>query len=246
MSGEGKKIFGKNSESGLWIPIAVDSSGRVQTYNLAAMRPLFSFYEGWQDEAGIDATQWIITDPATGAAWNRGAVGSMLMASSTPNANETARIRSTFRISVVPNGWGIATIARRFSLEFEMMLQGIANMDNALSFFGLTTGIADGRNTNNIIGFGLNADALQTVTDDGGAETTATGFGETLINLNKYRIDVSQGHVVFSLNETQLADHVTNLPDYPFYLNFFLDTEAGGNANISLGIIRMWLEDINR
>jgi len=119
----------------------------------------------------------------------------------------------------------------------------VANIDNTISFLGLTTGTADDRTTNNIIGWGLNADVLQSVTDNAGVETTNTGFGETLTNWNKLAIDVYSGGVRFYINETLKATHIANLPDNPVYLNFYVDTEAGGAATIELGIIRAYIDD---
>jgi hypothetical protein len=109
---------------------------------------------------------------------------------------------------------------------------------------GLTDTPADTRTGNNIIGFGLIGGALQTITDDGGAETVNTGFGETMTDLNKFKIDIYANTVDFYLNETRIARHTTNLPNAPMYPNFYYPTGAGGPSIISLGIIRCWPEDI--
>lgn len=199
-------------------------------------------YEGWQDELGIDFTTWAVTHPATGTAWGRGAAGAYLRAMSVPNANETARLVGTDRWIAAPGVYGVDTIIRRLVFEFEMRLTAVANLDNALSFFGFTPGQADNRGTNGIMGWGLLADALQSITDVGGVESVNTGFGEVLTVWNKYRMDIYSGHVVYSLNETQLADHVANLPDTLMYPDFFIDTEAGGAATIEIGIVRIWPE----
>lgn len=256
MPGAGAKIFGYyptgTTPAGLprpvWIPVQVDADGVVQVYDLkvwtALNAPRVSFYEGWQDEAGIDLTTWTVTDPATGAAWVRGAVGAYLMAVAAPNANENARLRSNQRWIVTPTVYDEHQILRRLVLEFEMFLQLVANIDNANFILGLTNTIASTRVTNNLIGFGLVGGALQTITDDGGAETVNTGFGEDLTVLNKFKIDVSLDSVVFSLNETVIATHVTNLPNIPAWLNFYYPTNVGGPSIISLGIIRTWTEDV--
>lgn len=209
-------------------------------------RPGLALYEGWQDEAGIDGTLWTWTNPATGAAWARGASGAYLRATSAPNANETCRLRSNQRWIAAPSIYGVNTVLRRFNLEFEFRLTNVANIDNTLSLFGLTPAVASDRTAANIIAFTLLADVLQTVTDSGGVETVNTGFGETLTNWNKLKIEIYPLRVVFSLNETIIAVHTTNLPNLPFYLNWFVDTEAGGAATIEPGVIRAWYEDIIR
>jgi len=207
-------------------------------------RPGISLYEGWQDEVGIDATVWTFTDPATGVAWARDSDGVFLRARSIPNANETCRLVSNQRWVAAPNVFGTNTILRKLVLEFELRLANVANIDNTLFFLGLTSGAPDDRQSQDIIGWALLADVLQSVTDLGGAETVNTGFGETLTNRNKLKIEAYAGHVKFYINEIEVADHAANLPDVPFYINFFVDTEAGGAATIELAIIRAWSEDI--
>lgn len=221
--------------------------GILNTVNMGS-RPLVNLYEGWQDEAGIDPLVWTVTNPATGAAWARGAVGENLMAFSSPNANENARIRSNQRWVADPTLYGVNKILRRFVLEFEAHFVGFANFDNVNFLLGLTTAVGNTRATPNIIGFALvgAGNALQTLTDAGGAETVNTGFGENLLLTNKFRIDISLNSAVFYLNEALIATHVVNLPDAPFYLNFYAPTGGGGPATIRLGIIRAWTEDIPR
>jgi hypothetical protein len=207
---------------------------------------LLSFFEGWQDEAGIDPIVWTVTNPATGGAWTRGAVGAYLMAVVSPNASENSRLRSNQRWVCAPVVYDRNQILRRLVLEFECYLQLVANVDNANFFMGLTAAVGATRASNNLIGFGLIGDALQTITDDGGAETVNTGFGETMANLNKFKIVVERDVVSFYLNEVRIASHITTLPNAPMYLNFYYPTEAGGPSILSLGTIRLWTEDIAR
>lgn len=226
----------------------IDEIGRlVETFDiLAARRPSIDFIETWQDEVGIDATVWTVTDPTTGAAWSRGASGAYLRATSAPNANETARLVSDQRWKAAPDTYGTNTIHRRLVLEFELKLTNVANIMNAVAFIGLTPGAGDNRASNNIIGFALAADVLQSVTDNGGTETVNTTFGETLTNWNKLKIDIYAGHVKFYVNEVEVADHTTNLPDAPMYVNYYIITEGGGAATIDVGVTRVWTEDIVR
>ena len=224
-----------------WIVVLLGGTGTKET----------SMTETWQDELGIDFTIWTTTDPATGVAWARGAGAGMmaafLAASAAPNANETARLRSNQRwqaIStlIVNNN----TITKRLRFEFEMTLANLANLDNTLCFFGLTPGIANDRTSNNIIGFALvgAGNALQVVTDVGGVEEVNTGFGETLAQVTKFKIDVYEDHVKFYLNEVEIADHTVSLPDQVMYLNFFFDTTAGGAATPQIAITRVNQDDV--
>lgn len=219
--------------------------------------PEIQHYEGWQDELGIDFTLWNVTHPATGAAWARGAgAGVMadgLVATCAPNANEVARLVTTFRDPIGPDMWGINSILRLTHFEFEMTIANLANLDNVNCFFGLTPNQADTRVSVNIIGFALigAANALQTVTDLAGAETVNTGFGENLANKNKFRITIRQtaagvGTIEFYLNEVLIATHIANLPDLPMYKNWYYDTNAGGAATPQIGINRLWTEDFQR
>ncbi len=217
-------------------------SGLPDVYS--ASRPINGLIEAWQNEIGIDHTTWSLTNPATGTAWARGAVGAYLMAVVAPNASENARMRSMYRWVVAPVVYGPNQVFRRLVFEFECYLQLVANIDNTNFFMGLTNTIAATRATNNLIGFGLIGDALQTITDDGGAETVNTGFGETMTDLNKFKIDIYRDNVDFYLNETRIARHTTNLPNAPMYLNFYYPTEVGGASILSLGAIRCWPSDV--
>ena len=216
--------------------------------NIQTIRPLNSLFEGWQFEEGIDESTWVISNPATGGAWNRGAVGAYLMAVSSPNAGESARLRSKERWVCAPLVYGPDQIIRILCLEFEVCLQGLGNIDEVTFFLGLSANAAAVRTVNNIIGFGLTAaGALETITDDAGVETTNTGFGETMATtFHKLKIDISLNSVVFSLDENVIATHITNLPNAPMYLNFYYPTNMGGASIISLGTIRAWTEDIAR
>lgn len=217
----------------------------VSSAGISLTRPSVSLYEGWQNEAGIDLTVWTPTNPATGAPWARGAVGENLMAAAAPNASENARLRSNQRWIVAPTLYGTNKILRRFILEFEAHFIGFANFDNINFLLGLTPAVGNTRATNGIIGFSLvgAGNALQTLTDAGGAETVTTGFGENLLLTNKFKIEVSLNSVAFSLNETVIATHIVNLPDTPMYLNFYAPTGVGGAATMRLGVIRAYSQD---
>jgi len=215
--------------------------------------PEIQHYEGWQDELGIDFTLWNLTHPATVPTIRGAGVAPMagdLVATVDMALNETGRIVSTFRFPINPDLWGINSILRLLHFEWEMAIQNPANLDNALTVWGLTPNQADTRASNNIIAFIQVADAINCVTDLAGVETiTATATVQA--NKNKYRITIRQtaalvGTVEFYVNEVLVATHITNLPDLPMYLNFFMDTEATGGSVNQIGINRIWTEDFQR
>lgn len=239
---------GAPQQIGAGTPFIILSNTGLSVLDLLTLTkaPTINMYEGWQDEAGIDPAVWTVTDPATGAAWVRGAVGQYLMAVVAPNANENGRLRSNQRWTLSPDVYGTNQILRRFVVEFECYLQGIANIDEANFFLGLTNTIGSTRVTNNLIGWGLAVGVLQCITDDGGAETVTPSAGTVMADLNKFKIEVSLGQVVFFVNEAVVATHTTNLPNIPAWLNFYYPTDAGGASILSLGVIRAWMEDIAR
>jgi hypothetical protein len=205
-------------------------------------KPSGSLAELWQSEVGIPEARWGWTDPATGVPWNIATLDGLRRVYTTPNANEVARMRSTQQWKATPAQYGANSLIKALNLEFIVRFTNVANIDNAISVFGLTPNNTDTRASNNIIAFALVADALQTVTDLAGVETTNTGFGETLTNINKLKIRVSAGQVQFYLNEALIATHVANLPDYMMYVNHYLDTEAGGTATYELCPVSAWYE----
>lgn len=207
-------------------------------------RPLVELYEGWIDESGIDATRWTTTNSATGPGWSRGASGAYLRATEAPNTTENCRLVSDQRYIVAPDTYGTNTILRKLCLEFELKLTTPANIEEAETFFGFTGGVADKRSSNDIVGWAILSDVLQSLTDDGSTETTTTTFGETITNWNKLKMEIYSGHVVFFVNESQVADHITNLPDEPMYINFYTEANGGAGAvTFEIGIIRVWYED---
>lgn len=244
----------KNKDAAHTYDPATDSLEALRDYiatqiaalpDLITPRPSIYLIETWQpEEWGINPAVWAITNPATGSAWGIGASGAYIRARAVPNANETARIRSIDRWYAAPGVYSPHNIYRKLNLEFELRLANVLNLDNTLCFFGLTSGGTATRATDNIIGWCLAADVLASLSDNAGAEEANTGFGETLTDMNKLKMVFSSGSVAFYLNEVLVATHITNIPDQPMFLNWFIDTEAFGAGTIELGIIRCWPEDI--
>jgi len=217
--------------------------------------PVMSLYEGWQDELGIDFTLWTVVNPATGAAWTRGASAfaarsAMLRASAAPAANEVARLVGNQRWPIGPNQFGTNTVLRVVEFEFELGIANLARLDNTQTFWGFTPNQADTRASVDIVGFALvgGANDLQTLTDLAGAETVTTGFGENLVNLNKLKIRIiahpGLPTVHFYLNEALIASHIATLSDFPMYPNFYFATTAAGICTPEIGIVRIWTQEV--
>jgi len=243
-------VIGNKTSTPIYTPDNVSDLMRYMKgiMNLMAQvsRPTNGFLETWQDETGLFAPVWSDTNPATGTAWTKGVSGAWTRVYCAPNASENGRLRTVERIAIDQAGWNTNRINRRLVIETELQLGSVANIDNTAFFIGFMTGTADTRASNNIIGWALTGDALQSVTDNAGTETVNTGFGETLTNINKLRIEVYSGNAKFYVNEVLKATHVTNIPSNVFYWNNYIVTEAGGAANISSGETRYWFEDFVR
>lgn len=199
--------------------------------------------EYWQDaiESGIDIVKWNVTDPPS-LLWITYSANDRVYIGSVCGASETGRI-------VLNNKWqsnaGLATpltsMVYSLTMEWEMKLNTVANLDNTKTFLGFTPGKTDDRSTNGIIGFGFTGagSTLQTVTDSGGVETTNTGFGETLTNWNKFKIVIIPGAVYFYLNEILIATHTTHLVNSMLYPLLTIVSDAGGATNPYIGHIRI-------
>ncbi|GAH24849.1 unnamed protein product [marine sediment metagenome] len=220
---------------------------RVYEYSQMLSRPLINLYEGWEDETGIDPTIWTVTNPDPARLWSRGASGAYLRATCSPNTTEFGRLVSNQRYIAAPETYGTNTMLQRFIFEFELKLTTPANIEETETFLGLTTAVGDKRSTDNIIGWAILADILQSVTKEAANEENNTTFGETLTNWNKLRIEIYSNNISFFINELPVANHTVRLPDFPRFVNFYYETDGGAGAStIELGIIRAWHEDMIR
>ena len=243
------EVVGNKADTAIYIPTNTAAivrylKGIMLTGSIAA-EPANRLIESWQDLL-IDANIWTVTDPATGIPWTPQVSGAFLYNIVTPNANEVCRMRGNHWWVQSWNTPNLNLVVKKLVMEFELMIGVPANLDNTLAFFGLLPSAVATRATQNIIGFGLAADVLQTITDSGGVETTNTAFGETLANHNKFRIEVIESAVRFYLNEVLIATHAANVPTVPMLPTFFYDTDAGGACALSHGIIRVWHEMVER
>ena len=195
------------------------------------------------------------TDEFTGA-WNRSSDSlitrvktdtDMPKAAMVVPANQTARLRTIFTFRATPsvfNASSPTSMVRGMYVEWEAKFTNVANIDNAASFMGLNASNAATRATTNLIGFGLSSDSLVAVSDSSGTETTTAISGITLTNRYLYRITIQGGQVEFSVNGNIVATHTTNNPDIIGYLQYYIDTEAGGSATLDVGFVHVFYRGV--
>ena len=195
------------------------------------------------------------TDEFTGA-WNRSSDSlitrvktdtDMPKAAMALSANQTARLRTIFTFRATPSVFSATdatSMVRGMYVEWEAKFTNVANIDNTNSFMGINASSSATRATNDLIGFGLASDSLVAISDSSGTETVTAISGITLTNRNLYRITIQGGQVEFSVNGSILATHTTNNPDIIGYLQYYLDSEGGGGANLDIGFVHVFYRGI--
>lgn len=204
--------------------------------------------EGWQDPVFPDPGLWVTAVAATGAV-NRDlteAPHQKIVLTGPANA-DTARLYSLYRWTCGPTIWGSNLAYKRFIFAWEAKFDVVASIDNTHFLMGLAPTIAATRATNEQISFILTADALNTLTDDGGAETvTVVAPAPVLTNWHFYAIEVYAGGVVFYVDGVAVQ-HTTNLPDIAFYLTWYLPQEAAANGGeLHVGALGAYYEFVVR
>ena len=221
---------------------------------LASLRqnPLLSFVETWQDEVasprldywgsavgGTGTVAFSTADAASG--YNKVLVNC-------PAGADTAALYSAQRWPASGAIMDTTHIVKRVSFEWIAKLGTVANVDNATFFMGFAPTQGNTRASDNVIGFVLSADALQTLTDSGAVETlTAVAGAPNLTVWNKYKIEIylngATNTVKFYVNETLKNTHTTNIAAHEKYNNFYQKSEAAVATDLSVGPNRTWVED---
>ena len=211
--------------------------------------------EAWEP-ANIDLNIWTPTHPATNnlvvvenVAPN---VGYSVVEFDIEDAEVVARLigrAGVNRWRINPTLVDVNHVVKQFLMEWEIYFNDVANVAEATIFMGLVTVAAATRATDNIVGFGITAGILTSITDRGGSETPQTGFGETLEDTrNKLRIMVDADNVYFFINEVLVATHAVaaDLPDQLMYPCWFMPSAGGGADTFEfyLGALRMGYVDI--
>ena len=124
--------------------------------------------------------------------------------------------------------------------EWEPKFTNVANVNYSTFFMGFSESTSGLRTTTDIIGFGLVGDAIQTVTDGSGTETTNLPSSITLTNRNLYKMAITENQVEFWINGNSVATHTTNLPDIMPHFMIYNASESGGASTVDLGFCRVF------
>ena len=198
--------------------------------------------------------QWASSDNTFTGAWNRDTGSNSTIERITSDADmpkvalavpasDTARLRTLFQFRVTPSKFSYqnnTSMIRGVFAEWEAKFANVANINNTTFFMGFSDSTSGLRTTNNIIGFGLSSDAIQTVTDSAGTETVNLPSSITLTDRNLFKISITEYQVEFWINGNQVATHITNLPDIQPYFMVYSASEAGGASTVDLGFCRVF------
>lgn len=189
--------------------------------------------EGWQDPTppGHDTNIWKAVVTGTGGvARDLTEAPHQKQVLTGPANADTARLHSVHRWTCGPTVWGANLAYKRFLFGWEVKFATVASIENTAFFMGLMPTTVATRATDELIGFVLTADVLNSLTDDGGTETVNAVAAPVLTDWHFYAIEVYAGGVVFYIDGAAVAQHTTNLPDQAFYLTWYLPQEAAANG----------------
>lgn len=209
-----------------------------------------NFVESWQDATppGIDVNIWTEVLTGTGGRARDATEAAYLKQLLTGPANaDTARLHSVHQWPAAPTLMGANVIYKRFLFVWEAKFATVASIENTTFLMGLAPSTVATRATPELICFILTADALNSLTDDGGVETVNAVGAPVLTNWHLFAIEVYAGGVVFYIDGEAVAQHVTNLPDQNWYLTWYLPQEAAANGGeLHLGRLGCFYEPIVR
>jgi len=214
-----------------------------------------SLSESWQDATppGHDTNIWTEVLGATGSV-DRDAteVGYLKQVFTGPANADTARLHSVHEWPVAPTLWGADMLYKRFVFGWECKFVSVDSIENggpaAAGFFmGLAPSTVATRATQELIGFVLTANALNSLTDDGGTETLNAVGAPTLTDWHVLAIECYAGGVNFYVDGAVMANHITNIPDGNYYLTWYVPQEAAANGGqLHLGALGCFYEFVVR
>ena len=226
----------------VWGVKMIDPIGKMNNLMKNTSIGLLYLMETWQ-EAAIDDTIWTtdvggLTGTVTRSVAEEPYQKVILDG---PANDDIARLYTVHQWQLAPDTWGLNTFNKLLIMEWEAKFVTPASILETEFLMGLTAGAASTRTSMNIAAFILDgAGKLNSLTDNAATETVNTVGTPTLTNWNKYGIVAYAGTIEFYVNEVMQARHITNLPDYNVYGNFYLIEEAAANsgqlhiANVSI------------
>ena len=214
-----------------------------------------SLSESWQDATppGHDVNIWTEVAGGTGgAARDATEVGYLKQLFTGPANADTARLHSVHQWPVAPTLWGAEMMYKRFVLIWECKFVTVASILNggpatAGFFMGLAPSTVATRATQELIGFVLTADALNSLTDDGGTETLSAVGAPVVTNWHLLAIECYAAGVNFYVDGAVAAQHTTNIPDENYYLTWYVPQEVAANGGqLHLGALGCFYEFVVR
>lgn len=211
----------------------IDYIGRIKKIETLVSVGLPYLVETWQDVLGIDATVWTTVLTVGGTVTRSVAeepYQKVILAGAA--AGDAARLHSVQEWQLAPDTWGANTFNRVLIMEWEAKFANVAEIDNATFFMGLSAIALATRASDNIAGFILTADALNSITDDGAGETFKAVGAPVLTNWHKYAVVAYNAIIEFYVDEVMQARHTTTaaerLPDVNAHGQYYLLQEGGG------------------
>jgi len=227
--------------------MAIDLEGQLKQLKILAQLGLPYLSETWQDILGIDAAVWTIDLGGTTGTVARNIAEEpyQKVILGGPANSDEARLYTVASWQLAPDIWGLNTFIKALIMEWECKFDTVASIDNAEFFMGLSAGAAAVRTSMNLAGFILTADALNAITDDGGAETVSAVGAPVITNWMKLKIVAYPACIEFWVNEVMRARHTTsapdqNLPDVNAHGQFYVQQEAAANGGeLHLGTVNI-------
>ncbi len=228
----------------------IDLAGRVRNLEVLASVGLPYLTETWQ--SAIDAAVWTINLGGLTGSVARDITEEPYQKIVLESAaiNDVPRIYTVHEWQLAPDTWDVNTFNKLLIMEWEAKLVVPADILETKFFMGLAASNAAERDSNDIAGFILDgAGVLNSLTDDGGAETAKTVGTPVLTNWHKYKIVAYSACIEFWVDEVMQARHTTaaaeDLPDMNVHGLFYCPAEAAaftgelhvGITNIRPGVI---------
>jgi len=220
--------------------MSIDEEGRIKRIETLVSVGLPYLAETWQG-AAIDATVWTQVLTAGGTIVRSVAeepYQKVILAGAA--TGDAARLHTIHEWQLAPDTWGANTFNKLLIMEWEAKFDGIADINQATFFMGLSAIALGLRTSTNIAGFILDgASALNSITQDATVNETTKAVGApTLTNWNKYGIVAYNAIIEFYVNEVMQARHLTAeyLPDVNAHGQFYIAQNGGGGGSGELHV----------
>jgi len=139
-------------------------------------------------------------------------------------------------------GSGVDKIFERIILEFTCSISYGASADKDVFFMGFVNASNYQRNSDNVLGFGLNASSqIIAISRAGGSEELSTVTGLTLADKNKYKIVYDIDSTKFYVNEVLVGTHTTYTPEI-LLTKFITQNTDTNDVRQNLRSVKFWCD----